>query len=850
MIMKFIKNNKRRILSIFLLFVVLGTVIYFGSSVSADTTVKVVSGKYICFNPSNATYDEKKIYAPNNSEDIRCGSKQAYEAVKTINGKNAHCTEWKRKLKSMTYKQDSDWKKETKNAIIAGYLINLVESDKEYNEAEAYFMTGAVINTFFSKNLKNNNSANYYDVNEYVKETYKKGIAYGKSISLSKSLPKVSISTNSDVLSISKNVSENWLVSSKISVSGLKATYGGDSDKVDYTIVATASNGKEVKICSNLSGAGCKTEPIKLSGVSGTKDYYIFVKRSDLDVDDTITLKVSGSNKSVYPSSIRYKDSTKSGTQKLLVVDEVSVSRTVSKTHVFTVPSTTNHSITAQKVDENGQPLSGATLEIYKDDVNNKSNLLKSNNGSGYNVKYTSPLVIEEDDDFFKHDYYLVEKNGIDGYVFNSKPNQFYIKGSSTKDNTVSCYKKKDDGSSEKVDNEYCNFESYDYKCQNTSTNEIKDLDENKNCNFSVVQESSTENAEGTETGENEEEKTETVIYNKVCYDIKNNKVADDKYCNNKESYIKIWNSGGNLTVKHVNKRNLVRISKKATTGKDEVVGASLKVCTEEEYSKNKTECTPAKTIDGIEMSWVSGEVAYDFYGVPTGSYYIVEVTPPDGYIRAIIATKFRIDKDGTVTESDGSKITNEDFVNKNGAIVIDNELTSISISKQDVATSKELPGATISICQTYVDENNNIQMLSNRLNGECIEASLADGTVATWVSTDKPKKIEGLGFGTYYLVEKIAPDNYTTAESILFTLKEDGSLVDKDGKSLADNKLVMKDAPIKEVKTGNLSTYVVVGIFVVVVALGIGSYYYLKNNKTVINATVKKIRKRRIHKK
>ena len=52
------------------------------------------------------------------------------------------------------------------------------------------------------------------------------------------------------------------------------------------------------------------------------------------------------------------------------------------------------------------------------------------------------------------------------------------------------------------------------------------------------------------------------------------------------------------------------------------------------------------------------------------------------------------------------------------------------------------------------------------------MQAELKDGTKLTWVSTDKPHVIEGLVAGTYYLVEKIAPNNYSTAESILFTLK------------------------------------------------------------------------------
>jgi hypothetical protein len=63
---------------------------------------------------------------------------------------------------------------------------------------------------------------------------------------------------------------------------------------------------------------------------------------------------------------------------------------------------------------------------------------------------------------------------------------------------------------------------------------------------------------------------------------------------------------------------------------------------------------------------------------------------------------------------------------------------------------------------------------------GECIPVVLSDGTEAVWTSTDKSHEIIGLPVGTYFLVEKLAPNGYSTAESIMFTLKSDGTLVDK----------------------------------------------------------------------
>ena len=80
--------------------------------------------------------------------------------------------------------------------------------------------------------------------------------------------------------------------------------------------------------------------------------------------------------------------------------------------------------------------------------------------------------------------------------------------------------------------------------------------------------------------------------------------------------------------------------------------------------------------------------------------------------------------------------------------------------------------------------------------------------------------------------------------------MKSDGTLTDINGKSLANNKLVMHDAKIQDVKTGELP---IVPIAIVGIgAVGIGGYFYLKSIKALPVAGKKisgKIRKRKIHK-
>ena len=77
--------------------------------------------------------------------------------------------------------------------------------------------------------------------------------------------------------------------------------------------------------------------------------------------------------------------------------------------------------------------------------------------------------------------------------------------------------------------------------------------------------------------------------------------------------------------------------------------------------------------------------------------------------------------------------------------------------------------------------------------------------------------------------------------------MKSDGTLTDKNGKSLANNKLTMHDKKIQEVKTGMDKLYKVLIILLAVAVLGGISYYLIiKKNKPSMTP---KIRKRKIHK-
>ena len=115
--------------------------------------------------------------------------------------------------------------------------------------------------------------------------------------------------------------------------------------------------------------------------------------------------------------------------------------------------------------------------------------------------------------------------------------------------------------------------------------------------------------------------------------------------------------------------------------------------------------------------------------------YVITELKSPDGYATAKPVT-FKTDKD------------------KNLTVEMIDEITRVEVSKQDITTNKELPGATLVV----KDKDGNV--------------------LDEWVSTSEPHIIKNLTVGkTYTLSETIAPDGYKIAQSIDFKIKDTGEV-------------------------------------------------------------------------
>lgn len=205
------------------------------------------------------------------------------------------------------------------------------------------------------------------------------------------------------------------------------------------------------------------------------------------------------------------------------------------------------------------------------------------------------------------------------------------------------------------------------------------------------------------------------------------------------ESYpVTVCEDGETITIRTVNKPITVEVSKVDVYG-EELIGADMQL-----------ENADGETVD----KWTSDGTNHVVSKLGAGEYVLKEIAAPDGYI---IATdiKFSVDIYGNVTvENVDSKAVSD---NGYPLIVMVDDTTKVRISKRDITTGEELPGATLQI----IDEGGNV--------------------VEEWVSTDEAHFIEGklIAGKEYTLRETIAPDGYEIANEIRFTVNEDGSVTE-----------------------------------------------------------------------
>lgn len=202
-------------------------------------------------------------------------------------------------------------------------------------------------------------------------------------------------------------------------------------------------------------------------------------------------------------------------------------------------------------------------------------------------------------------------------------------------------------------------------------------------------------------------------------------------------------------------------VSKRDLTNDEELPGATLVI-------KDAT--------GNVVDTWVSADTPHRVTGLHFDEEYtLTEKRPADGYAVANDIV-FRLERK---TDADGHELDEADVyylkdkkklwiipweeweLLDNATVIMRDDITRVQISKVDIATGKELPGAELVI----KDKDGN--------------------TVAQWISEDKPLYMEKLPSGDYTLTEITAPNGYQLAESIAFTVLPTGEL----------QTVVMKDA-------------------------------------------------------
>lgn len=154
------------------------------------------------------------------------------------------------------------------------------------------------------------------------------------------------------------------------------------------------------------------------------------------------------------------------------------------------------------------------------------------------------------------------------------------------------------------------------------------------------------------------------------------------------------------------------------------------------------------------------------------GTYIVKEIYAPDGFVTSNEEKEFTFEY-GKPEEAEVSY-----------EFVFENESTTVELTKTDLTTGKELPGAHLKV----TDEDGNV--------------------IEEWVSTDKAHVIKELTVGKSYTMTETKPaDGYVTAESITFTVENTAEIQKQEMKDDVTKVLISKqDIAGKELSGAKLT--------------------------------------------
>ena len=206
---------------------------------------------------------------------------------------------------------------------------------------------------------------------------------------------------------------------------------------------------------------------------------------------------------------------------------------------------------------------------------------------------------------------------------------------------------------------------------------------------------------------------------------------------------------------------------------------------------------SPAYIVEGTSLtaSVVGGNTVYTWKqtDVPTGNYTVTEILTniPD---YAVSTTYIVGSTTGTVASNTPEFTVMDSQTCKLEYSNTYSSGTTVKVSKTALTGTTELSGAILAIYKGTRD------------------ADVQEGNKVTEWETTSVMRAVSLSAGDYILVEKVAPEGYSKAENILFSVSADGK-VTVAGNVQGNKTIHMSDEPIKDIRiskvslTGNTTT-------------------------------------------